>query len=151
MNRLFTLLCLLAAVYGPYFLQAQCSEFDIVMLQAVQRAEADKKDAQILSYGFDLFATQNGNRIFNKCWRGNVDGKAIYEQRIILEPSSHSYTFMTLNRDHFVRLRSSIEDRNGGAGQTEDPNLYIGRMFRYRFGVQSYDGHEYFKVTIRDK
>jgi hypothetical protein len=121
------------------------------MLQAVQRAETDKKDTQILSYGFDLYATEKGNRIFNKCWRGNVNGKTIYEQKIILESSNSSYSFLTLNRDHFLRLRSSIEERNGGVGKTEDPNLYIGRMFRYRFGLQSYDGHEYYKVTISAK
>jgi len=50
-----------------------------------------------------------------------------------------------------MKLRSSIEERNGGIGKSEDPGLYIGRIFQYRFGMQSYDGHEYYKVTISNK
>jgi len=93
------------------FATAQCSEFEIVMLQAIQRADAAQKESKIQSLGFDLYSTQNGRRIFHKCWKGNVDGKPVYEQKIILEDKSLAYTFLTLNQDHFMKLRSSIEER----------------------------------------
>jgi hypothetical protein len=139
------------ALLTAIFATAQCSEFEITMLQAIQRAEPGQKDAKIQSFGFDPYSSQNGRRIFNKCWKGNVDGKTIYEQKIILEEKQNTYTFLTLNQEHFMRLRSAIEDRNGGIGKSEDPNIYVGRMFLYRFGMQSYDGHEYYKITISNK
>jgi hypothetical protein len=147
MQFFLTTLLLLSTLYCT----AQCSAFDISMLQAIQRAEPDQKAYKIESFGFDLYGSQNGQQIFNKCWKGNAGAKSIYEQKIILETQKNSYTFLTQNEEHFVRLRTAIEERNGGVGKTEDANLYVGRMFQYRFGKQSYDGHEYYKVTISNK
>jgi hypothetical protein len=149
MKRL--LLPVLATLCFSVGLSSQCSEFDLTMLQAIQRAEPEHKKEKVISFGFDLYATQNGNFIFNKCWKGNVSGKTIYHQKIILETAQERFSFMTLDRELFVRLRTAIEDRNGGVGRTEDPNWYVGRLFQYRFEVQHYDGHEYYKVTISNK
>lgn len=145
MRFIYLLFCLFLI---PALVQAQCSEFTLTMLQGVQRAEVQYKDAKIQSFGFDLHQDKAGQKIYRKCWRNTDVGQVIYEQKIIWDPAKNTIVFMTLNKEHFLSLRQSIESRQHSSGATEDPNVYIGRMFEYHFGLVSNDGHEYYKVSI---
>ena len=142
---------LFCALIAPFLAQAQCSEFTLAMLHGVQRAEAPQKDAKIQSFGFDLYQDKNGQKTYRKCWRNTELGQVVYEQKLSWDPVKNTVIFLTLNREHFLGLRRSIEERQHSSGATESPDVYIGRMFEYHFGVVSNDGHEYFKVSIAFK
>lgn len=139
---------LLLPLLTPFLTSAQCAAFTLTMLQGVQRAEAAQKDYQIQSLGFDLHQDKNGQKIYRKCWRNTEMGQVIYEQKLSWDPVKNTVVFMTLNKEHFLSLRRAIEERQHSSGATEDPNVYIGRLFEYHFGIISNDGHEYFRVSI---
>jgi hypothetical protein len=138
----------------PFQTSAQCSEFLLTALHAIQRADAAGKDAKIQEYGFDLHKMMNGEntetKVYDKCWKGDQDSKNIYEQKIYWHTHNNTIEFMTLDREHFLSLRRSIEDRqraSGGRGS----DVYIGRVFEYHFGLQNVDGNEYHRVLISFK
>lgn len=134
---------------------AQCPEFRLVDLQALQRSDADQKENNILQLGYDLRSefTSKGSTVksYTKCWNSNFRQQPVFEQLIWWNQTVNSVTFFTLNEEHFKALRASIIERHSNGNMTENPDFYIGRMFQYRFGAQRVDGIEYFFVSITQR
>jgi hypothetical protein len=140
-----------AAVFG----HAQCPAFQLSDLQTLQRTDPALKESKIQDLGFDLrseFVTQGAKtRGYSKCWNTTIREKAIFEQLIWWNTESNSISFFTLNEDHFRQLRQSITDRGATGGITENPDIYVGHLFLYRFGVKKVDAVEFYVVTIEFK
>jgi hypothetical protein len=148
MRLAFTLL----AFWGTFFsLSAQCRDFELSHLQTVQRAEISLKDARITELGFDIIAENATSYRYNKCWQGNRGGRDIYTQVIWQNKQTGNITFLTNDKEAFLRLRQSIEERRGATSTMGQSDIYIGKMFRYEFFIQNLDGMEYYAVAIRLK
>ena len=137
---------------APALATGQCPEFQLTDLHALQRASLDDKSEHIKAQGFDLRSSfvQNSETIYSysKCWNSNYGDKSVFEQLIWWNVHRNSITFMTLNESHFKSLRSSIINRHGAKTVTENPDFYLGQIFKYNFGSRRVDGFEYFSIQI---
>ena len=130
---------------------AQCSDFQLVDLQSLQRANAAQKESQMHAFGFDLGAKAGNSFRFNKCWAASRNGKAIYSQVLYWNTASGNMTYLTPNEEAFLALRRSIEERHGQTSSLGVSDSYIGQFFRYKFGSQWLDGVMHWSVEISFK
>jgi hypothetical protein len=133
----------------PFISMAQCAEFTLSDLQAIQRADLDDRQNAILERGFDLRNTveKTGNtaKRYYKCW----SGQEIFEQVVVWHIELNSVMFLTKNEEHYKNLRNAIEGRSGQPVGVND--VYTGRMFQYRFGRQVLDGIDYYSISISQR
>lgn len=130
---------------------AQCPDFQLADLQALQRGSDVQRENLLRSLGFDLGAKAGNSFRYNKCWNTNRMGKAIYDQVIYWNTASGNITFMTPDEEAFAMLRKSIEGRHGQTGSLGASDVYIGQVFRYKFGSQWLDGVMHWTVVITFK
>lgn len=134
---------------------AQCPGLTISDLQSLQRAETNLKDSKINDLGFDLRSefVVRGSKIrgYSKCWNSTIRQKPVYEQLIWWNPEQNSVAFYTLQEGDFKALRQSIIERRSSGPVTENPDVYVGHLFMYRFGTQRIDGLDYYMVSIAFK
>lgn len=137
------------------FGHAQCPEFQLSDLQTLQRADPALKESKIQDLGFDLrseFITRGAKtRGYSKCWNATIREKAVFEQLLWWNTEANSITFLTLNEGHFRQLRQSIIERGTTGAITENPDIYVGHLFLYRFGTKKVDDMEYYLVSIEFK
>ncbi len=147
-----SILILLPLLFLGAFASAQCPELSLSQLHTMQRAEYSEKNQVIRNQGFDLRSqfTQPGASIasYSKCWNSNFRDRSIFEQLIWWNSSDNSIIFMTLKESHFLSLRDQILDRQPGGRKAENPDFYLGKMFKYRFGARRVDEAEYYFVHI---
>lgn len=147
---------ILSAVFAfCAFGHTQCPEFQLADLQMLQRTDPSVKESKIQDLGFDLrseFLTQGfKTRGYSKCWNSNFREKPVYEQLIWWNTETNAITFFTLNESHFRGLRRSIIERGSTGAVTENPDIYVGHQFLYRFGVKKVDEIEFFAISIEFK
>lgn len=132
-------------------LSAQCTVFDLEMLQSIQRAEEWERQNIVETLGFDL-RVHSAEKVtpawkrYAKCWKHSAGSTPIYDQLIIMYEGVNSVTFATLDGRVYQSLRTAIESRGNGVGSYGD--IYIGKMFKYQFSQLPIDGNNYFAVTI---
>lgn len=148
-------LILLALLAIANFGNAQCPALSLADLQTLQRAEQYIKDSKINDLGFDLRSefVVRGSKIrgYSKCWNSTFRQKPLFEQLIWWNTEQNSVAFYTLQEDHFKALRQSIVERRSSGNMAENPDVYVGHLFMYRFGQQKIDGIDYFMVSIQFK
>ena len=148
-------LILLAVTAVCSFGRSQCAVFQLADLQGLQRADAYVKESKIQDLGFDLrseFAFHGSKmRGYSKCWNSTNRQQPVYEQLIWWNTDQNSITFFTLKEEHFKALRQSIVERRASGNMAENPDVYVGHLFQYRFGAQRVDGVEYFMISIAFK
>lgn len=134
------------------FATAQCPDFQLSDLQALQRAEPEKKENEIQLHGFDLrsaFELQGeAIRQYSKCWYSSAGDQPVFEQLIWWNQTSNSIVFLTVNEAQFKGLRQRIVERQSSGRITENPDFYLGKMFRYRFGTRQVEHATYYFVEI---
>lgn len=150
----FTLI-LFAIFAACAFGHAQCPEFQLADLQTLQRTDPSFKESKIQDMGFDLrsefLAQGSKTRGYSKCWNANIREEPVYEQLIWWNTESNAITFLTLNETHFRQLRQSIIERGSTGTVTENPDIYVGHLFLYRFGIKKVDGVEFYVIGIEFK
>ena len=137
----------------PFLVGAQCSDISIETLQVVSKAEDSAKEAKILSLGFDLHLQTTRNkdtlRVYDKCWVTNEGARTIYDQKIIWNQTKSNITFLTLNMDLSERLRAALDERHPSEEQRR--KTITGKMFRYTFGIETWDGRDYYYLIVAVK
>lgn len=137
------------------FGHAQCPELQLADLQNLQRTDPALKESKIQDLGFDLrseFQNRGARTLgYSKCWNAIIRDKPVFEQLLWWNTDVNSLSFLTLNESHFLQLRRSIVERGAQGGVTENPDIYVGHLFLYRFGVRKVDDVEFFIVTIEFK
>lgn len=140
-----------ASVFG----YTQCPELQLADLQSLQRADAALKESKIQDLGFDLRSefTNRGAKTmgYSKCWNATIRDKPVFEQLLWWNTEANSLSFLTLNEAHFRQLRQSIVARGAQGSVTENPDIYVGHLFLYRFGVRKVDEVEFYSVSIEFK
>ena len=134
---------------------AQCPELQLADLQTLQRTDPALKESKIQDLGFDLrseFLNKGAKTLgYSKCWNATIRDKPVYEQLLWWNTAANSLSFLTLNESHFRQLRQSIVERGAQGSITENPDIYVGHLFLYRFGVRKVDEVEFYGVTIEFK
>ena len=130
---------------------AQCPDFQLVNLQAMQRANDAQRENTLRSYGFDLGGKTGNSLRYNKCWNTERNGKAIFDQVLLWNTASGNLTFLTPDEAAYLALRKSIEGRHGQTGTLGSSDKYIGQVFQYHFGSRWLDGVMHWTVEISFK
>lgn len=150
MKFIITALLLFATAF---FCAAQCPEFSLSDLHALQRAGLDEKGNRILDQGFDLrkeFVMRGETtRSYSRCWRFEDGDDSIFEQLIWWNVTTGAITFLTLYESSFKHLRESIVGRQTSGKITENPDFYAGKLFLYRFGTRRVGRQEYYSISIQ--
>lgn len=133
------------------FCLAQCPEFQLSDLQSLQKANSIEKENWLNSHGFDLAARTGNSLRYNKCWKRYHSGAPVYSQIIYWNTVSGDITYLTPDEDTFQSLRQFIEGRHGQTGTIGASDVYVGQMFRYKFGSQWLDGVMHWSVAISNK
>ena len=148
-NVLFLIFC------SPPAIDAQCPDFDLQALQSVLRMPVPEREAKITDLGFDFDADIKDGiddvRQYHKCWRSSSAGNIVYEQVLQWNFGLNSIVFLTLDEKDYTALHENIVGRAEKTGGTDAGNTYIGRLYRYYFGVQQVNGIDYYMVSIRSK
>ncbi|MBL7805671.1 MAG: hypothetical protein JNL02_18150 [Saprospiraceae bacterium] len=146
--RLLVLLVFLLGSSAPVLL-AQCPEIALNDLQFLQKTDPAGKESRIAALGFDARNefVRNGAtfRGYSKCWQTTVNGKAVFEQKIVWNVTQNTVMFLTLNPAHYQTLRVAVGERHPEAG---DQNVVVGKMFRYEFSIQQMDGVDYYALAV---
>jgi hypothetical protein len=134
-------------------LSAQCPALALGDFQDLQRAVPAEKEARILARGYDLHGqfTERGATVrrYRKCWQSTVGETAVFAQALLWDQGANSLTFATLDLRHYESLKRAILERHGQTYVAqEDRSFYVGKMFRYEFGLRRMDGQEYHTVRI---
>jgi hypothetical protein len=138
------LVLLLSLILTPRFLFAQCPEVTLGALQAIEKAEPSEKHSKIIALGFDLTGTSANLQRYNRCWlTTSSDGKAYYEQIIVVRHATNDLTFLTSKESNFLQLQQTIEERHSNSG-----TIVVGKMFQYQFVEQQIDGIPYSGLII---
>lgn len=100
----------------------------------------------------DSIYTNNGRKRggatfwrYNRCWYTTVSDRAFYDHVLLWNTSHHRFTFCTSNKAQYMRMLKSVESRHPGGNVA---GTFVGKMFRYEFGLQTIDGLEYYAVTL---
>ncbi len=137
------------------FGHTQCPELQLADLQNLQRADPTLKESKIQDLGFDLrseFLNRGAKTLgYSKCWNATIRDKPVFEQLLWWNTEVNSLSFLTLNERHFQHLRRSIVERGAQGSVTENPDIYVGHLFLYRFGLRKVDDVEFYAVTIEFK
>ncbi|MBP6813028.1 MAG: hypothetical protein IT262_13125 [Saprospiraceae bacterium] len=135
---------LLSLIFTSRCLFAQCPEVTLGILQALEKAEPSEKHAKIIAYGFDLTGTSANIQRYNRCWlTTSMDGKAYYEQILLLRTATNDLTFLTSKESAFLQLQQAIEERHSNTG-----TIVVGKMFQYQFVEQKIDAIPYYGLII---
>jgi hypothetical protein len=136
-------------------LAGQCPTFDLQKLQTILRTSVPEREAQIIDLGFDFDTDIKDGvdevRQYHKCWQSSFQSKVIYEQVLQWNFGLNSIVFLTLDEQDYIALHESIVGRAENTGGFDGGNTYVGRLYRYYFGVQKVDGVDYYMVSIRNK
>lgn len=130
--------------------RAQCPDFSIEDLQNLLKTEPNLRDDAIRRHGFDLHQqwTEKSGATFwrySRCWYTTVSDRAFYDHALLWNTSQDRFTFCTSNKAQYTRMLRSVEARHPGGNAS---GIFVGKMFRYEFGLQSLDGLEYYAVTV---
>lgn len=135
---------LLSLIFTSRFMFAQCPEVTLGILQALEKSEPSEKHAKIIAHGFDLTGTSANTQRYNRCWlTTSMDGKAYYEQILLLRNATNDLTFLTSKESTFLQLQQAIEERHSNTG-----TIVVGKMFQYQFVEQKIDGIPYSGLII---
>lgn len=129
---------------------AQCPDFSIEDLQTLLKTEPHLREDAIRRHGFDLHQqwTEKGGATFwryNRCWYTTVSDRAFYDHVLLWNTSHNRFTFCTSNKAQYMRMLKSVESRHPGGNVA---GTFVGKMFRYEFGLQTMDGLDYYAVTL---
>lgn len=134
---------------------AQCPVFDLQTLQSVIRTPVPERETKIQDLGFDFDTDIKDGmdevRQYHKCWQTAFGGNIIYKQVLQWNFGLNSIVFLTLDEHEYTALHESIVGRADKTGGRDAGNTYIGRLYRYYFGIQQVNGVDYYMVSIRDK
>lgn len=133
------------------FCFAQCPDFQLSDLHSLQKADSAGKESWLLSHGFDLAAKSGHSLRYNKCWMHYHGRAAVYNQVIYWNTVSGDITYLTPDESAFQALRQFIEGRHGQTGSIGMSDMYVGQMFKYKFGSQWLDGVMHWSVAISYK
>jgi hypothetical protein len=136
-------------------LAGQCPTFDLQMLQSVLRTPVPEREVQIFDLGFDFDTDIKDGvdevRQYRKCWQGGGNGVTVFEQLLQWNFGLNSIVYLTLDEQDYKTLHESIVGRADKTGGHDGGNTYVGRLYRYYFGVQPVNGIDYYMVSIRNK